>query len=151
MAVESQAYSQSRICFHWGHQIEHTQKTPGVPPSLSELGWTSEPLWTDRTAVCKLPARPSRQETHKASLCRQRPWSHATVFKDRAAAPANTNLPKAMPHFLVSPSSQRLPVHILYTAWSKRVHPVATIAENFTSRKNISLILTVLCCFYKFP
>lgn len=70
MAVESQTYSQSRICFHWDHQIEYTQKkTSGVPPSLSELGWTSEPLWTDRTAVCKLPSRPSRQETHKASLC----------------------------------------------------------------------------------
>lgn len=151
MAVESQAYSQSRICFHWGHQIEHTQKkTSGVPPSLSELGWTSEPLWTDRTTVCKLPSLPSRQETHKDSLFRQCLWSHATIFKDRAAAPASTNLPKAMPHFLISLSSQRLPVHILYTAWSKRVHPVATIAENFTSRKNISLILTVPCCFYKF-
>lgn len=151
MAEKSQAHSQSLICFHWGHQRECTQKrTSGVPPSLSELGWTSEPLWTDRKTVCKLPSLPSGQEPHKASLFRQCLWSQAAVFKDRAAAPASTNLPKAMPRFLISPSSQRLPVHILYTAWSKRVHPVATIAENFTSRKNISLILTVLRCFYKF-
>lgn len=117
MAVESQAHSQSLICFHWGHQREYTQKrTSGVPPSLSELGWISEPLWTDRRTVCKLPSLPSRQELHKASLFRQCPWLHETVFKDRAAAPASTNLPRAMPHF----SSQRLPGHILYTAWSKR-------------------------------